>query len=136
MELALSYLYSDGLILKYAKIHLIEVLDAIYFKRGINVKRSMFFVFAVLLSVLLVITPTRKASAEPPIAGVPWIELTATSESSVWAPAGSGNKNRQGSTRDNTRSSRQNRLMALENCRNELELEYRLFKSKCLICIF
>lgn len=80
MGLALSYLPRNGMIRKYATIHLSEVRNAIYFKKGINVKRSILLSFAVLLSVFLAMIPIHKASAEPPIKGIPWIELTATAD--------------------------------------------------------
>jgi len=43
-------------------------------------KRSIFLLLAVLLSFLLVVAPAGEASAEPPKAGMPWIELTATAD--------------------------------------------------------
>jgi hypothetical protein len=43
-------------------------------------KRAMLLLLALLLSFLLVVAPAGKASAEPPVAGMPWIELTATAD--------------------------------------------------------
>ena len=43
-------------------------------------KRSILMLLAVLLSFLLVLAPSDKVSAEPPLAGMPWIELTATAD--------------------------------------------------------
>jgi hypothetical protein len=46
-----------------------------------NMKRSILLLLVVLLSFLLVVVvPAGKVSAEPPLAGMPWIELTATAD--------------------------------------------------------
>jgi hypothetical protein len=44
-------------------------------------KRSLFFLLALLLSSFLcVIAPSGQAFARPPVAGMPWLELTATAD--------------------------------------------------------